>query len=297
MKTIWQLTYETIPGSGEQIKKFKSFADAKKEIRVLISQIHIQPYTEAIQEEGTHKSYRTAMASFLNDYILRKDFYGAQESLPSSKADDYAFEKKLVIKSDSNEDVDDYDWYDEDEETDWLDDFDIYIGKDDYVDTLKKITFEHNDQEGANLKTNMVVMEDEQQTYEFQYFVGRAPKNKFRELHMTITPLQYWGTASYPVMILRTLEDSQVPLDQRQIISYIKTDYDTTIERKAIGRNIALLKDLGYDIQHNGAGYYIPKKSSALEQNDFQTIVESINCNDALDDDKKRKLIDKLFEL
>ena len=297
MKKIWQLTYETIPGSGEQIKKFKSFADAKKEIRVLISQIYIQPYTEAIQEEGTHKSYRTAMANFLNDYILRKDFYGAQESLPSSKADDYAFEKKLVIKNDSNEDVNDYDWYDEDEETDWLDDFDMYIGKDYYVDTLKKITFEHNDQEGANLITNMVVMEDEQQTYEFQYFVGRAPKNKLRELQMTLTPLQYWGTSSYPMLILRTLENSQEPLDQQQIISRIENAYDTKIERKAIGRNITLLKDLGYDIQHNGDGYFIPKKATSLEQEDFQTIIESINCNNALDEDKKRELIDKLFKM
>jgi biotin operon repressor len=114
---------------------------------------------------------------------------------------------------------------------------------------------------------------------------------------MTLTPLQYWGTSSYPMLILRTLENSQEPLDQQRIISHIEAAYDTTIERKAIGRNITLLKDLGYDIQHNSEGYFIPKKAISLEQEDFQTIVESIKTNEALDEECKRELIDKLFEM
>jgi hypothetical protein len=142
-------------------------------------------------------------------------------------------------------------------------------------------------------------MTNEKETYYLDFFVDarKAPKAKFTGVHMTLTPMQYWGTSAYPLMILRELERSQKPLDQQQIIAYIEAVYDTTVERKAIGRNISLLKDLGYDIQHNGAGYYISKKTSALEQNDFKTIVESINCNDALDDDRKRELIDKLFEM
>jgi biotin operon repressor len=140
-------------------------------------------------------------------------------------------------------------------------------------------------------------MDDENKEYCFEFYVDRAPKNKLRELQMTLTPLQYWGTSSYPLLILRTLENSQEPLDQQRIISHIEATNDTTIERKAIGRNITLLKDLGYDIQHNGDGYFIPKKAPSLEQDDFQAIVESVNANEALDDDRKHKLIDKLFEL
>ena len=98
-------------------------------------------------------------------------------------------------------------------------------------------------------------------------------------------------------MILRTFENSKEPLDQQRIISHIEAAYDTTIERKAIGRNIALLKDLGYDIQHNSDGYFIPKKAISLEQEEFQAIVESIKTNKALDHDRKQELIDKLFEM
>lgn len=290
MKTIWQLTYETIPGNGEQTKKYKSFAGAKKNIREIISQIYLSPYIKAIRTEGIHKAYRTAMADFLDNYISRTDFLNIDESIPSDDPDDYEFERKPTIKNDAGVSVDDDYWYDEDEETDEFDDFDISITRD---SLFVKCHYESY----PELNTDMLVMEDETKEYYFHFNVGRAPKSKLREVQMTLTPLQYWGTSSYPMLILRTLENSQEPLDQQRIISHIEAAYDTTIERKAIGRNITLLKDLGYDIQHNGDGYFIPKKAPSLEQDDFQAIVESVNANEALDDDRKHKLIDKLFEL
>ena len=291
MKTIWQLTYETKPGNdGEQTKKYKSFAEAKKDIREIISQIYLSPYIKAIRTEGIHKAYRTAMADFLDNYIFRTDFLNIDESIPSDDPDDYEFEQKPTSENDAGMSVDDDDWNDEDEEVDELDDFDIYIAKD-------SLSFEYYYEGRPHLNTGMVVMDDENKEYCFEFYVDRAPKNKLRELQMTLTPLQYWGTSSYPMLILRTLENSQEPLDQQQIISRIENAYDTKIERKAIGRNITLLKDLGYDIQHNGDGYFIPKKAPSLERDDFQSIVESINCNNALGDDRKRELIDKLFEI
>ena len=290
MKTIWQLTYETIPGNGEKIKKYKSFAEAKKDIKEMISQIDIFPYTAALREEGIHKTYRAAMADFLDHYVSRKDFLSAHDVIPSQNSEDYKLEKKVTIKDDADEDVDYYDWYDEDEEVDELDDFDIYLDKD-------WLSFSCDYEGFPELKTDMVVMDDETKEYRFAFHIDRAPRNKLKELQMTLTPLQYWGTSSYPLLILRTLENSQEPLDQQRIILHIEAAYDTTIERKAIGRNITLLKDLGYDIQHNGEGYFISKKAPALEQEDFQTIVDSIKTNEALDDERKRELIDKLFEL
>jgi len=294
MKTIWKLTYEVIyegiPRNGEQTKKYKSFAEAKKDIREIISQIYLSPYIKAIRTEGVHKAYRTAMADFLDNYISRTDFLNIDESIPSDDPDDYEFERNPMIVNDAGVSVDDDDWCDDDEEIDELDDFEIYIAKD-------SLSFEYYYKGRPHLNTDMVVMDDENKEYCFEFYVDRAPKNKLRELQMTLTPLQYWGTSSYPMLILRTLENSQEPLDQQQIISRIENAYDTKIERKAIGRNITLLKDLGYDIQHNGDGYFIPKEAPSLEQEDFQTIVESIKTNEALDDDKKRELIDKLFEL
>lgn len=290
MKTIWQLTYETIPGNGEQTNTYKSFAEAKKDIREIISQIYLSPYIKAIRTEGIHKAYRTAMADFLDNYISRTDFLDIDESIPSYDPDDYEFERKPTIENDAGVSVDDDDCYDEDEETDEFDDFDISITRD---SLFVKCRYEGH----PELNTDMLVMDDKTKEYYFRFNVDGAPKSKLREVRMTLTPLQYWGTSSYPMLILRTLENSQKPLDQQRIISHIEAAYDTTIERKAIGRNITLLKDLGYDIQHNSEGYFIPKKAIPFEQEDFQAIVESIKTNEALDDERKRELIDKLFEM
>jgi hypothetical protein len=291
MKTIWQLTYETKPGNdGEQTKKYKSFTEAKKDIREIISQIYLSPYIKAIRTEGIHKAYRIAMADFLDNYISRTDFLNIDEAIPSDDPDDYEFERKPTIENDAGVSVDDDDWCDEDEEIDELDDFDISISRD---SLFVKCHYEGY----PELNTDMLVMDDETKEYYFRFNVGGVPKSKLREVQMTLTPLQYWGTSSYPLLILRTLENSKEPLDQQRIISHIEGTYDTTIERKAIGRNITLLKDLGYDIQHNSEGYFIPKKAISLEQEDFQTIVESIKTNEALDEECKRELIDKLFEM
>ena len=290
MKTIWQLTYETKPGNdGEQTKKYKSFAEAKKDIREIISQIYLSPYIRAIRTEGIHKAYRIAMADFLDNYISRTDFLNIDEPIPSDNPDDYEFERMTTIENDAGVSVDDDDWYDEDEEVDELDDFEIYISKD-------SLSFECYYEGCPHLNTDMVIMDDETKDYRFEFYVDRTPKSKLKEVQMALTPLQYWGTSSYPMLILRTLENSQEPLDQQRIISHIEATYDT-IERKAIGRNITLLKDLGYNIQHNSEGYFIPKKSLILEQEDFKVIVDSIKTNEALNDDRKRDLIDKLFEL
>ena len=290
MKTIWQLTYETIPGNGEQTNKYKSFSEAKKDIKEIISQIHLSPYIKAIRTDGVHKAYRIAMADFLDNYISRTDFLNIDESIPSDDPNDYEFERKPTIENDAGVSVDDDDCYDEDEETDEFDDFDISITRD-------SLFFKCHYEGHHELNTDMLVMDDETKEYYFHFNVDRAPKSKLREVQMTLTPLQYWGTSSYPMLILRTLENSPEPLDQQRIISHIEAAYDTKIERKAIGRNITLLKDLGYDIQHNGDGYFIPKKAPTIEQEDFQAIVESIKMNETLDDERKRELIDKLFEM
>ena len=289
MKTIWQLTYETIPGSGEQTKKYKSFSEAKKDIREIISQIYLSPYIKAIRTEGIHTAYRTAMADFLDNYISRTDFLNIDESIPSDDPDDYEFERKPTVKNDVGEGVDDEDWYGEEEDIDELDDFDIDISRD-------FLSFECYYEGEPHLQTDMVVMDDDQKEYSFQFYVDRAPGNKFKDVQMTLTPLQYWGTSSYPLLILRILENSNEPLNQQQIISRIEASYDTTIERKAIGRNIALLRDLGYDVMRDNTGYYITPKNSLLREEDFQVIVESVKANTELDDKRKQELIDILLK-
>lgn len=282
MKKTWTLTYECIPGNGVQKETFKSFDDVKQTVRYLISRIGVQHYTDEMRD-GINIPYREAMANFIESYVSRKDFFHDGDALPSDDIADYPYESEK-IKNDSDMYIDD-DWYDEDEETDELNDFDITIREDSLV-------FECGSDE-LSLRTNMVVMDEDEELYEFKFFAERALQDKLRELtiEVELTLNQPWGTSAYPVLILKVLQNSSEHLSQQEIATR------TAIERKAVGRNIALLKEIGYDIRHDGQGYYIPKKRSVLEQNDFQIIVESIHCNDALDDDKKRELIDKLFEM
>ena len=281
MKKIWTLTYETIPGNGVQKETFKSFDDVKQTVREMISRIGIQHYTDEMRD-GVNIPYREAMASFIENYVSRKDFFHDGDVLPSDDISDYPYESDK-IKNDSDMYVDD-DWYD-DEETDELDDFVITIRE-------NSLVFEYCGEE-LSLSTNMVVMDNEEEFYEFKFFAERAPESKPRELtiELELTLYQPWGTSAYPVLILKTLQNSNEHLNQQEIATR------TAIERKAVGRNIALLQEIGYDIRHDGHGYYIPKKNSVLEQNDFQTIVESIRCNEALDDDRKRELIDKILAM
>lgn len=65
-----------------------------------------------------------------------------------------------------------------------------------------------------------------------------------------------FGSAAYALMILTVLEVRKYPHKQRSLIGAIKFAFnETKIERKALGRNIKVLIDMGYNIQHNKTGY------------------------------------------
>lgn len=49
--------------------------------------------------------------------------------------------------------------------------------------------------------------------------------------------------------ILKFYSDANHPLTQEDIIDYLESDYGIVIERKAVGRNISLLKEAGIEIE------------------------------------------------
>jgi len=64
-----------------------------------------------------------------------------------------------------------------------------------------------------------------------------------------------FGTSAYPIMLLDVLEEAEKPLLQEDIINAILKKYHVSIHRKAIGRLIKGLIELGYDIEHTREGY------------------------------------------
>lgn len=71
------------------------------------------------------------------------------------------------------------------------------------------------------------------------------------------------GKKALSLCILRVLEQhakKSDPLSTRRIIEYLKEDFGMIAERKAVGRNLILLQEMGFPLssyQDNGKGYYL----------------------------------------
>ena len=63
-----------------------------------------------------------------------------------------------------------------------------------------------------------------------------------------------YGTSAYPLMVWNALQEE--PQTREQLISSIWQQYDTVIDRKAVGRHLKLLENLGFPLLHNSEGYY-----------------------------------------
>ena len=78
------------------------------------------------------------------------------------------------------------------------------------------------------------------------------------------------GKKALSLCILRVLEQHagpSAPLSTRHIIEYLKEDHGMIAERKAVGRNLLLLQEMGFPLstyQENGKGYYLKANTSAV---------------------------------
>lgn len=78
------------------------------------------------------------------------------------------------------------------------------------------------------------------------------------------------GKKALSLCILRVLEqhaDAGNPLSTRHIIEYLKDDYGMIAERKAVGRNLLLLQEMGFPLstyQENGKGYYLRSETGVV---------------------------------
>ena len=78
--------------------------------------------------------------------------------------------------------------------------------------------------------------------------------DRVNAVEIRITKQMNYGTSAYPLMVLFALRE--YPQTQEQIIHTISETWDTVIDRKAVGRHLKLLQDLGFPVQHGPDGYY-----------------------------------------
>lgn len=79
-------------------------------------------------------------------------------------------------------------------------------------------------------------------------------QNRVNTVRIQIDEHISYGTSSYPLMVWSVLCGE--PQTQDQIAKTIRERFETAIDRKAIGRHLHLLEDLGYPVQKCAEGYF-----------------------------------------
>ena len=101
--------------------------------------------------------------------------------------------------------------------------------------------------------------------------------------------------------LLRTLEilenysDCDHPLKQEEIIKYLSDDYGIEVERKTIGRNLALLKEAGYEIESIKQGSYLVERR--FEDSELRLLIDGVLASKHITAKHSKELIDKLCGL
>ena len=97
------------------------------------------------------------------------------------------------------------------------------------------------------------------------------------------------------LQILEKHSDYDHPLTQEEIASYLDKDYGIVIERKAISRNLSLLKEAGYEIESTRAGCYLDCRE--FENSELKLLIDGVLSSKYITAKHSKELINKLCGL
>ena len=92
--------------------------------------------------------------------------------------------------------------------------------------------------------------------------------------------------------ILKENSDYDHPLTQEEIGTYLEKDYSIEIERKAISRNLSLLKEAGVDIESNRGGSYLDSRD--FEDSELHMLIDGVLSSRYITARHSKDLIDRL---
>lgn len=95
--------------------------------------------------------------------------------------------------------------------------------------------------------------------------------------------------------ILQKYSDYDHPLTQDDIALHLENDYGIVIERKAISRNLSLLKEAGIEIESRRAGSYL--ESREFEDSELKLLIDGVLCSQHINPRQSSDLIEKLCKL
>lgn len=98
------------------------------------------------------------------------------------------------------------------------------------------------------------------------------------------------------LQVLEKYSDADNLLKQKDIIKYLKEDYDISIERKAVSNNIAVLTGMGFEIvQEKRSGVYLAKRR--FSETELRFLIDGILESKHASIEEKEKIIGKLNSL
>ena len=95
--------------------------------------------------------------------------------------------------------------------------------------------------------------------------------------------------------ILQKYTDLNHPLTQDEIVEILDRDYGISIERKAVSRNLSLLKEAGIDIESRRAGNYLETRE--FEDSELKLLIDGVLQSKHITAHHSKDLIEKLCGL
>lgn len=92
--------------------------------------------------------------------------------------------------------------------------------------------------------------------------------------------------------ILHDYSDETHPLSQEEIGRILERDYGILVERKAVGRNIALLREAGYEIIMTHEGCFLAARE--FEDSELKLLIDGVLCSKHITAAHSKQLIEKL---
>ena len=97
------------------------------------------------------------------------------------------------------------------------------------------------------------------------------------------------------LQILEQYSDYDNPLKQEDIARCLDRDYGIVIERKAIGRNISLLREAGYDVMSDRRGSYLASRE--FDDSELRLLIDGVLASKYITARHSKELIEKLCSL
>ena len=94
------------------------------------------------------------------------------------------------------------------------------------------------------------------------------------------------------LQILERYSDSEHPIIHDKIVELLESEYGLIVERKAIGRNISLLNEAGYDIETTKKGSYLAERT--FEDSELKLLIDGVLSSKHITPKQSKELIEKL---